>query len=247
MPFLEEMPRMESKYQAPYDTWKSDPSPTNTSNLLKALEPEIRRGISAHVGGRPNPLIRSRARRLALQAVQTYDPTKARLGTHVVNQLQGLKRIARKQTQVLRTPERVAIDQGRVENARAELVDRLGRDPSATELADYTGLSVKRLDYLRQFKHPLAEGTVVGPTGEDSVGFLPAVQQSSNAWAEVVYSDMDAINQKIMEWTLGLHGEPVLSNQEIARRLRVSPGAISQRKLVIQKLLNREEELSPFG
>ena len=246
MPFLEEMSSLESKYQAPYDAWKLDPSPANSTMLLKTIEPEIQRGITAHVG-KPNPLIRSRARRMALKAVETYDPTKAKLGTHVVNQLQGLKRISRKQTQILKVPERVAMDQHRVEQARLELVDRLGRDPSTREIADYTGLSSRRLDHLRKFKHPISEGAIMGPQGEEgNMGQLPAVMGNSNAWAEVVYSDLDGTNQKIMEWTLGLHGEPQLSNQAIARKLRISPGAVSQRKSAIQRLLNREEELSPF-
>jgi DNA-binding NarL/FixJ family response regulator len=50
-----------------------------------------------------------------------------------------------------------------------------------------------------------------------------------------------------MEHTLGLHGKKVLSNQEIARKLRLTPGAVSQRKATIQQLLNQEQELSPFG
>ena len=247
MTFLNDMPNLESKYKSPYDAWKLDPSPKNSTILLDAIDPEIKRGITAHVG-KPNPLIRSRARRMALKAVGTYDSDKgAKLGTHIVNQLQGLKRISRKQTQVLKIPERVSMDQYRVEQARLELVDRNGRDPSATEMADYTGLSVRRLEHIRKFKNPVAEGAVIGPQGEEgAAGFLPSVAVTGDAWTEVVYSDLGPVNQNIMEWTLGLHGQPQLSNQAIARKLRISPGAVSQRKAAIQAVLNREDELSPF-
>jgi hypothetical protein len=57
---------------------------------------------------------------------------------------------------------------------------------------------------------------------------------------------MDPINQKIMEHSLGLHGQPRLPNHEIAKLLRLSPGAISQRKARIQQTLDKESELSPF-
>ena len=246
MPFLEEMSSLESKYKSPYDTWKLEPTPKNTTTLLNALEPEIKRGITAHVG-QSNPLMRSRARRIALQAAGSYDPTRnAKLGTHIVNQLEGLKRVSRKQTQILRVPERVSMDQQRVERARLELVDRLGRDPSYVELSDSTGLSRHRLDHIRKFKHSVAEGALSSTRGEDSGGFLPEVDQINHTWTEIVYDDLDDINRKILEWTLGLHGEPQLSNQDIARKLRLSPGAISQRKSAIQRILNREDELSPF-
>ena len=50
-----------------------------------------------------------------------------------------------------------------------------------------------------------------------------------------------------MENSLGMNGRKVLSNQELARKLNRSPGAISQAKARIQELLNKEDELSPFG
>jgi DNA-binding NarL/FixJ family response regulator len=46
-----------------------------------------------------------------------------------------------------------------------------------------------------------------------------------------------------MEHTLGMNNKKVLSNQEIARKLGLSPGAISQRKARIQQLLDRREDL----
>jgi hypothetical protein len=74
----------------------------------------------------------------------------------------------------------------------------------------------------------------------------PAVRQSTtNAWLDYVYTDQDGMNQKIMEWTLGMHGQPILPNHEIARRRGVSQGAISQRKARIQQIIN-QTELNPF-
>jgi IS30 family transposase len=49
-----------------------------------------------------------------------------------------------------------------------------------------------------------------------------------------------------MELSLGMRGQSKASNQEIARKLNRSPGAITQRKIKIQQLLNQEQDLSPF-
>lgn len=239
--------RIESAYQQDFANWQANPTPANAGRLLKAVQPEIDRGIAAHVG-RANPLISSRARRMTLQAIRGYDPTRAKLGTHIVNHLQGLKRVARQQTQILPIPERVSIDLTHVDRAKADLADELGREPNDDEIADYTGLSAKRLRYVRQFRHPVAEGTITAAMENDeSMGFMPAVTTSRNAWLEFVYSDMDDTNKKIMEWTLGLHGQPVRSNLDIARRLRITPGAVSQRKAKIQETLNQEQRLNPFN
>jgi DNA-directed RNA polymerase specialized sigma subunit len=248
MAFLEPMDanRLEPRYQGFYSNWKSNPSTANAGALLKAVQPDIDRGIFAHVG-KSDPLLASKARRMALQAVRTYDPSKARLGTHIVNQLQGLKRVSRQQSQILPIPERVTMDQGYIQRAKAELEDEYGREPTAQELADRTGISVKRINYVNKFRYPMAVGSMTNMSEEDDDLYAPEVDQmQSNSWLEFVYSDLDPTNQKIMEWTLGLHGNKPLSNQEIARKLRMTPGAVSQRKAKIQNILN-QEELNPFA
>jgi len=216
--------------------------------LLKLVQPETNRGLSAFVS-HPNPVIKGKARKLTLDAIKSYDSSKAKLGTHIVNHMQGLRRQSRKQLNVLSIPERVMIDQGHLEQARVELSDSLGRDPSMTELADKSSISIKRINHLKTFNRPLAEGTILGANAAnpDSGAFLPTVQQSSGVWAELVYDDLGDTDKKVMEWTLGMHGAESLTNSAIAAKLRLSPGAISQRKLNIQKMLDQQQELSPFN
>lgn len=250
MSFLDSPDKLESKYKDPFDQWKQGATPTTTGNLLRAVQGDIDKGIQAHVGGQVSPMLRSRARRLAIRAFDGYDPTQAKLGTHLVNQMQGLKRISRQQNQILKVPERVSLDQQRVRLSKQEFLDQHGREPSMVELADYTGLSLRRLGHIRRFRPAVAEGTLNSLTTSEGgeASFLPAIDDPnrSDPWVELVYSDLDAVNQKILEWTLGLHGEPTYSNQEIARKLRVSPGAISQRKQHIQSLLDEGEQRSIF-
>lgn len=248
MAFLELAPatKLEDPYRQPFEQWRAKPTPQTRGALLQALEPEIRRGISAHVG-RGNPLLQSRARRLVLESLPRYDPQQSRLGTYVVNQLQGLKRINRQQTQILHVPERVALDASYLDRAEAELSEQLGREPSLQELSDYSQLAPRRIQHVRQFRLPVSEGFLGSlATSEDGSGFSPAVQQPRTIQpVDLVYPDLDPLNQKILEWTLGLHGRPVLSNQEIARRLRLTPGAISQRKLRLQQLLDEAADYLP--
>ena len=226
--------RLEPKFQQPFKTWEADPTPGNASLLLTAVKPAINRGIRAHVGTKISPATRSHARRLTLGAIRSYDPRQAQLSTHIINSLQGLKRVVRQQSHVMTVPERVELDRRRVATARTELEDRLGREPSPLQMADYTGLSLRRLEHIQQFRPPAAESRFTTAT-EETEGFMPAVKQGpSDAWLELLWEDLTPVDQNILDWTLGLHGQQPKSNQEIARRLRLSPGAVSQRKARIQ-------------
>lgn len=245
MGFLDSTPnKLEKNYEPHFTRWQSKPDKTNTTALLSALEPEIRRGIHAHVG-QSNPLIRSRAKKLTIQSLKTYDPSQAALGTHIVNSLQGLKRVNRKQTEIVAVPERIVYDRRYLDRAQAELEEELGREATMGELADRTGLSIRRINRVQQYNPAAAEGSFAYNPADGTANAGVAVNSRNHTpWEDVLYHDLDATNQKIMEWSLGLHGNQVLPNKEIARRLRISPGAVSQRKQRIQQML---DELTDLG
>jgi DNA-directed RNA polymerase specialized sigma subunit len=149
----------------------------------------------------------------------------------------------------IRIPERQLLDRRHVENSSLELTDKLGREPSDDELADYTSMSIKRIRKVRGINPPMMEGffASLAERGEEG-GFTPSVQNPDSAgWFDLVYQDLDPIDQKIVEYTMGLNGQPKMSNKEIAAKLNRSPGLISQRKAAIQAKLDQESELSPFG
>jgi DNA-directed RNA polymerase specialized sigma subunit len=129
------------------------------------------------------------------------------------------------------------------------LRDRLGRDPSDAELSSHIHISPKRIAYIRKARPSLAEGSFQrqGEEGEDI--FQPAVhaQAGDHHLAEMLYHDLGPIDQVILETTLGLHNKRMLANQDIARRLGISPGAVSQRKARIQAKLDEFTNINPLG
>ncbi len=240
---------LEPDFEPDFNTWKVDSNPHNTTKLLTRLQPTIDRAISAHVG-KPDPILRSRARQITLNAVKSYDPMKAKLSTHLFNQLQGLKRIYRKQTQIIPIPERVSLAQGQLISAEAELLEQLGREATTSELADYTGLSLKRLKQIRTApSNAMPEGYYEGLGDEEGGGgFSPEVEGGpTRAYIELVHGDLDKANQFIMEATLGMYGRAKLSNQQIAMKLGLTPGAVSQRKAMIQRLIDEQQASGIFG
>lgn len=239
---------LEPQYAEPYANWKRSPTPENAQVMLSALRPVTTTALRAFGGpSATSPTLRGQAKILTLEALDSYDPAKAPLKAHMMSRLQRLRRVASQQRQVIRVPEQVAMDQMATEAARRELEERLAREPSDQELADHTGISIKRLQHIRTGVRPVAESTITR-AGESEEGgrYDPEVRQlgaRKDQWAELVYSDIDNIGQTIMERALGLHGHKPQKPSEIAKLLKISPAAVSHRMAQIQKKLDQRDEL----
>lgn len=238
---------LEPEFAQHYNDWKANPNPTTAGALINKVQPVLKEAIRTYSGAlTPSPTLESKTKKLALQAIRGYDPTRAKLRTHLLSQLQGIRRLSAKEEQIINVPEQVLLDANRARESENQLRDKLGRDPSDVELADHTGLSRRRLGYLRTIKPTYAMGKLERVDEEGSSLSQPAVVTEATptamaTWHDFVYHDLDPIDQQIMEHALGMHGKRVLSNQELAQKLRLSPGAVSQRKAKIQTKLDYRE------
>jgi hypothetical protein len=241
--------RLEPRFAPAFHAWSADPSPARAGEFLKTIDPVIQEGLSVYGGANANPMMRSRARQIALDAARKYDPARASLKTHLMAHFQGLRRYGAQQTQVIHVPEAVALDQQHLVTAETELRDRFGRDPSDLELADHTGLSRKRIAHIRGYRPAVSEGQLAVSGDEDEEGgagggFEPAVEGPDRSMlrAQFLYHDLGPHDQVILEYGMGLNGNPRLPAAQIARRLRISPGAVSQRAARIQQQLDELED-----
>lgn len=127
------------------------------------------------------------------------------------------------------------MERQRLTIAETELSDQLGRPPSVMELADYTHTPVKRITAIRAARMAVPESKTFDPeTGS------PTISQRENAqevWSQYVYQSLDPTNQRIFEMVTGYGGTKTVPKQEIAKKLRISPSAVSQRIGVITKKL----------
>jgi DNA-directed RNA polymerase specialized sigma subunit len=241
-------PNLEPDYETHYQTWKDDPGPHTMGPLLKAVNPVIDSALKSYGGfSSASPTLRTRAQLLAADAIKSYDPQRAKLRTHLMTNLQGLRRYAAREGQVVRVPERVGIDLHRLKNSEAELRDQFNREPSMAELADHSGLSRRRIQHVRRAGGLGMTESQTHGVGEDgdinTHGPAVVSTDGDRVWHEFVYGDLDPVDQKIMEHSLGLFDQPVLPKKLIARKLGISPGAVSQRSARIQKLIDRRDEL----
>lgn len=231
-----------------YRQWSTNRAPDTNTQILDAVQPVIDTAIQSYVGQNANQSIKTQAKLLALQALDSYDPRRGNIRTHLLTQLQRLRRIAAEQQNIIDIPEQVGLDHNTITEAKNELFDRLGREPTDDELADHTGLSKKRIGKLRQFNQPVAEGMTYNENaGDDDYGGdvasnIPGSDPGFGAWLDFVYDDLSPIDKLIMDMSLGRNGRKKMSTQEVARTLNISPSAVSQRASKIQTLLDKRHE-----
>lgn len=211
-------------------TWRADPSPANGNLLLTKMGPSIDYGVRRYGGAASGPALRTRAKILTFEAAKKYDP---RMGVpfkpYLLQHLQGLQRFAGTETAVIRTPERVRLESDRINKATERLADELGRDPSDAELGDYMFMSPQRIARIRS--------SVTGTVPESAIDGGDT-KTDNDIWRKFVYHSAPPHLQNIMEHTWGLHGKPILSTAELAKRRGVSAAAISQQKTRIQAMLD---------
>ena len=228
-----------------FDAWKKSQTPTTRSGLLRAVQPIIDGAVKGYGS---DPLLGGQAKLMALQSFNSYDPAKGTLKNHIIGHLQGLKRQSGQNSQVIHIPERLVLEHQHLQYATNELENALGRPPSDAELSDRAGIPLKRIAQVRRAQ----PGTVESSLRDEQGGIynpatkIPGQNRSADMWQTLVYHDLAPVDQFIMEHTLGLHGKAILANTAVAAKLRVSPGAISQRKAKIQAMLDERYDSALF-
>ena len=232
-------------FDAIYPQWQKQQTPELNTKLIGTIQPIVDTAVSSYAGANASPTIKNKARLMALKALQTYDPQRGNVKTHLLSQLQSLRRLAAKEQNIISLPEQVGLDFQRLSSAENELRDALSRDPTDDELADATGLSTRRIKKIRGFNQPIAEGMTALQSGDsedaantDLASTLPNYTKHTDAWLDFVYGDLSPTDKLVMDLTLGRNGRRKASTQDIARRLNISPGAVSQRAAKIQNMID---------
>lgn len=229
---------MKSSYQEAYDKWVVDQTPENMSGVLDSLMPTINAEIMRYEG--PKAHLRSRAKALAVNAVKTYNPMGgAKLQSWVVTNLQPLSRYGQGLRDV-KAPELAIRQAAELARVSKEMSDDLGRDPTDDELADEIGISKKRIQRIRRQVVPsVTAGSFDALQETDEGAGAPGVITPSRVpyAQEAVYMSLDPRDRFIFDARTGGHGQAALSVGEVARRLGVSPAAVSQRANAIAGMI----------
>ena len=212
-----------------------------TAEVLKRMQPTISSAINSYAPGMERQLT-VKAARLTLDALRTYDPKRGvAASTHVFHNLKRLNRLGARAQNIIPQSEYAAAERKLVLSAFDKFTDDRGREPSLGELADATGLSIKRLERVLDSNSVVNESSTL--TQDSMKDTLGTSGLTDDDYLEYVYASVDPVSQKIIEWTSGRRGAAILSNNQIAAKLSISPAAVSQRKNKIQRMLSDARSL----
>lgn len=231
-----ELPQKEPEIEEPeppspsnaYEAWKADPSQDNLAAAVNYFQPTID-SVLQTMGAGGNPHLAAKARVVTAKALMNYDPNYgASPATWISNQLRQLQREKRKSDSVLSVPDGVQLDAYTVYKAEREFEDEHGREPTLTELADASGIPVRRIRDVRKKMRRVGQETSADPEVQSEMA--GAETDFSQDALDYVYNDSDTITKKIIEYTTGYNGEQPLSNAEIMKKLRLTPVQLTRLK-----------------
>lgn len=220
-----------------YSEWKRKPNSKTLTPLIQRLDPVIDKAVNAY-GYSGDVNIKNTARSLAIKSLDRYDPDKASLETFVFGELRRLQRIGPRQEFALAMPERVLFERKALNNTLESLSDELGREPTFEEVKDRTGLSTRRLNTLYRLPTQ-TQGTKVDTEGQVIADGVDDYDPN-RLWQESVVLSFDPIDRKIYELASSNQG---MSKVQVAKKLGISPAAVTQRTARMTKKLSEGVEL----
>lgn len=209
---------------------------TAKKELLSSLDPLIRKQANKfYKSGLPEFSIRAEGFRLASGAIDTYDPTKAQLNTHVTNYLKKLSRFVTNYQNVGHIPEPRALMIGKYNTIYSNLEADKGREPTVTELADAMDVAPAEIERLQTELR--ADLSLTIDDEDDEVGFHTFTREESNPAIkqaiETVYFEADPVDKKILEYHFGLYGTPQLISKDISAKLNLRDAELKKRKTAL--------------
>lgn len=186
------------------------------NQLLMSLRPIVMNHILRYKNSNiPLPVLEGRAYGIIDKALPKYDPSKSQLNTFVFTQLQQLKRTVSDYADIGYIPEQRAGNIRLYKNVLADLREKLYREPTTKELAEELMWPIKEVERIRQE----LRGSLI-----EDIAMPVAVSERNYEQdkIEFVYDELNPQQQLVMEYTMGLHGRPVMTLAQTAQALTMT-------------------------
>jgi DNA-directed RNA polymerase specialized sigma subunit len=207
-----------------WNQWNKNRNKETLTPLLKAVNPIIQKEVSRWATGSVSrPVLDIEAKKLALKAFDTYSPQSSQLNTHLTNQLKGLSRIVYTNSNPARLPEHQTLKVGTYLNAKNELEEQLGREPTVEELSSSLKWSKKEVE---RFSTELRTGLSTSkPTPAGFETYNP-----DETLVDFIYNDLHDQDKLVFEHTTGYGGNKILSAKDLIAKTGMTQGQISHSK-----------------
>lgn len=219
-----------------WKTWKKQPTDAHAEALLGQMNPLIQKEVNRWSGTLSRPALELEAKRLTMEALQTFQPTRgAALGTHVTNRLRKLSRLPYTHQNIARMPEYQTLKFHTHNIAKSALEEKLGREPTVDELSRQLSWPKPYLaNFQKSMRKEFVESGVPAPIFD--------IDSGESGTVDFVYNDLSPMQKTIFQHTTGYGGAQVLKNPQMMKKLRLSQGQLSyQKRLLVNKIAKLTE------
>jgi len=217
-----------------WQRWKSAPDhekPKHLQPLLQAYEPTFNRKVNEWSRGAravQPAAFKAELQRQFIHALNTYDPSKAALSTHVETRLQKAKRFVGTHQNLAYIPEGQARFIGPILKAKDELTEQFGREPTHDEIADHIGMTPRKVEQIsKSLKKDIPASMLVND---------PSAQSSSREREvlDLLQFNLTPDEKQVFDYLYGRNGMPVVqSTNDLSKKLGKSAPQISRLKTSI--------------
>ena len=218
--------------------WKRDGFSLYSSafaELYQSLQPLAYSVIQKWSGsGLPTSVIESEVKNLMIKALPDFDPSKGiQLNTFLINRLKKISRLVYKYQNIGTIPEQRAIKIDTFKKIKTFLKDNLNREPNAAELSEELKWPIAEVERMEK------ELRCAVSMSNELVG-MSLVQSSRNMEIlDFIYYELTGQEKLVYEYLTGYGGKPLLSGQEIAQQLSISPSTVTRLRQSIAKKVNK--------
>lgn len=208
-----------------WNNYKARPGKQTLEPLLNNFKGTITKSVNKWGGGNVSPAVLDiKAKKIAIDAFNSFNPQKAKLNTHLTNHLKGISRPVY-ETQVARMPESRTLKVGTFLTANQELVNGLGRLPTAKELSENLKWNIKE---VHRFRNEMRSQFSTDPDKPVPPGF--ETFNSEIGELDFIYHDLNEQDKQVFEGTTGYMGSPVMSTKDLMKKTGLTSGQISHSK-----------------
>lgn len=199
--------------------------------LFQSLAPIIRKITLNYSGNLPQMFIEGEVKKNVLIALQSWDPNKAQMNTHIQNQCQKVLREIYKVQAPARLAEESHLKVPAFQHVQANLSEQFGRPPTPLEIAREMQIGVNEVRRLQTGARKNL-GAIEG-----AGSFKMSEKDRQNEVLDLIQYELTTQEQQVLNFSFGLHGSPALSSKDIAARMGLTAPRISQIRSRIHEVL----------
>jgi DNA-directed RNA polymerase specialized sigma subunit len=234
-----------------WETWKKGgEKPKDLAPLLKSFTPLIQARVNLFKRAEvPTAAVSHEHKKKFVEALRTFDPKKAALGTWINWKLKRGARYVETYKNPARITENISQHIGSFNSLKSELAEKVGYEPDAQALHEYAikikhpQLKMVPLKDFRRIEREQRKTFIEKSHDAEETSAAPILSSREEEVAHLIIPQLTEHERLVHEYTVGLNGKTPLKAGQIAKKLNMDGSRVAKlRTSVFNKMRPYLEE-----